>query len=273
MLLLFGGLSLAAVATGAAICAASGVPAALWVRNLVAWLVGALAAVAIARTARPGVLLVVLWAAPLALLATFLNPGQLGVHRWAALGPLSVNVAMLVTPAAVVALAGLASRRRWPWVAALLSLGLLCAQPDASQATALTTAVILIAAMTVREAAVRWSVIGATVALVALAWTRPDPLMPVPEVEDVVGLAFAWSPLAGVAASLLLVATAIAPAISVRSSPATRRTAGGALSLCLVGWAAMPLIGAFPVPFVGIGLSPILGAWLGVGLLAGVLRD
>lgn len=42
-------------------------------------------------------------------------------------------------------------------------------------------------------------------------------------------------------------------ALTPRTPPASRRR-----------W------GAFPTPLVGIGVSPILGAWLGVGLLAGV---
>ena len=33
-----------------------------------------------------------------------------------------------------------------------------------------------------------------------------------------------------------------------------------------------PAVGAFPVPLVGMGPSPILGAWLGVGLLAAAAR-
>jgi hypothetical protein len=35
---------------------------------------------------------------------------------------------------------------------------------------------------------------------------------------------------------------------------------------------AATFVGAFPVPFVGIGVAPILGAWLGAGLLAGLMR-
>ncbi|PZQ59495.1 MAG: hypothetical protein DI570_15790 [Phenylobacterium zucineum] len=29
---------------------------------------------------------------------------------------------------------------------------------------------------------------------------------------------------------------------------------------------------AFPVPLMGAGPSPVMGAWLGVGLLAGIIR-
>ena len=34
----------------------------------------------------------------------------------------------------------------------------------------------------------------------------------------------------------------------------------------------MPMFGAFPVPWVGMGMSPIVGGWLGVGLLAAAMR-
>ena len=54
LLLLFGLLSLAAVVTGAVVCAASGVPAGSWLRNLAAWSVGGLLAGLIAAKAGPG---------------------------------------------------------------------------------------------------------------------------------------------------------------------------------------------------------------------------
>jgi hypothetical protein len=40
------------------------------------------------------------------------------------------------------------------------------------------------------------------------------------------------------------------------------------LSLYFLISAAMPFVGAYPVPLVGIGMSPILGAWLATGVLA-----
>ncbi len=65
---------------------------------------------------------------------------------------------------------------------------------------------------------------------------------------------------------------AAAPLFATRSAPPSPRLAGWALSLCFLLWMTTPLLGAFPVPLVGIGMSPILGTWLGVGLLAALLR-
>ena len=44
------------------------------------------------------------------------------------------------------------------------------------------------------------------------------------------------------------------------------------VAACLLLWAVAPWLGAYPVPLAGIGMSPIVGAWLGVGLLAGLIR-
>lgn len=271
LLLLFGVVSLAAVALGAWICAANGVPTGSWVRNLVAWGLGALAAVGLCAGYRPAMLRLALWAAPVMSAASFLFADQQGVHRWIDLGPIHANAAMLVLPAAVVALVALQPGRWWPWGLALAAQAILVAQPDASQATALGGAVIVAAWTALRARRAQLVVAGIALALGVAAWLRPDPLESVPEVEGIVRLAFAWSPVAGVAAALLPIAVAAVPGYAPRGRLA--RHAGSALGILLVLWAAMPLWGAFPVPFIGIGMSPIIGAWLGIGLLAGLARQ
>lgn len=272
LIVVFAAASLAAVGVGAMVAAASGVPAALWARNLAAWALGGLIAAGFAAAARPRALPFLLWAAPAGLLAALAAPGQQGVRRWVDLGPLHMNAAMLVLPAAVVAMAMPAGPRRWPWIAVFLALALLVAQPDASQATTLAAVVALLAALAAGPPALRAGAILAAGVLAALAWRRPDPLRPVPEVEGIIGLAQDLSPLAAGLAWLALLAVAATPAaLTIRGAPDLRH-AGLALSLCLLLWTLTPLLGAFPVPFVGMGLSPILGAWLGVGVLAGCLR-
>ena len=91
-------------------------------------------------------------------------------------------------------------------------------------------------------------------ALAAASWLRPDPLEAIPEVEGIVGLAYAVSPVLALLAVVVLVATLLAPAYFLTA-------------------AATTLFGAFPMPLLGVGMSPILGFWLGVGLLAATLRQ
>jgi hypothetical protein len=272
LLLLFGALSLAAVSLGAFVCARSGVPAGLWIRNVGAWVAGALAATRIAASAGRRTSQFILCATALALGATLVSTGEEGVHRWIQAGPLRVNVALLLLPAAVVALAALCNRARWSWLPALSALAILVAQPDASQATAFGAAIAIIVIGSANSAMVKGAMVAADVALIAASWLRPDPLQPVPEVEGVIALASSISPALAVLALALLIALAVAPALLVRRSQLDLRLAGMALSTCLAWWVAAPFLGQFPVPLVGIGLSPVIGSWLGVGVLAAMMR-
>lgn len=274
LMAVFGLASLAAVGLGAAVCALSGVSAASWGRNLAAWLVGAVIAAALAAAGRrivsPGAALAVAGLAVAGLAASFFNPAQEGVHRWIDAGPLHVNIAMVVLPSLSVVLAA-AEDRRAIWGAAVAALILLVAQPDASQTTTLAAVLILVAAFRAPSRGVKAALILFAGVAAAAAWMRPDPLQPVAEVEEIVGLAFQISPLIGGLALILLAVFTAAPAVLTRAD-ARLKLAGGALSLCLAAWAVTPLFGAFPVPLVGVGMSPILGAWLGVGLLAAATR-
>ncbi|WP_336969877.1 hypothetical protein [Brevundimonas aurantiaca] len=274
LMAVFGLASLAAVGLGAAVCALSGVSAASWGRNLAAWLVGAVIAAALAAAGRrvvsPGAALTVAGLAVTGLAASFFNPAQEGVHRWIDAGPLHVNIAMVVLPSLSVVLAA-AEDRRAIWGAAVAALILLVAQPDASQTTTLAAVLILVAAFRAPSRGVKAALILFAGVAAAAAWMRPDPLQPVAEVEEIVGLAFQVSPLIGGLALILLAVFAAVPAALTRPD-ARLKLAGAALSLCLAAWAVTPLFGAFPVPLVGVGMSPILGAWLGVGLLAATAR-
>ncbi|MBJ7510998.1 hypothetical protein [Brevundimonas sp.] len=274
LMAVFGLASLAAVGLGAAVCALSGVSAASWGRNLAAWLVGAVIAAALGAAGRrivsPGAALAVAGLAVAGLAASFFNPAQEGVHRWIDAGPLHVNIAMVVLPSLSVVLAA-AEDRRAIWGAAVAALILLVAQPDASQTTTLAAVLILVAAVRAPGRGMKAGLILFAGLAAAAAWMRPDPLQPVAEVEEIVGLAFQVSPLIGSLALILLAVFAAVPATLTRPD-ARLKLAGAALSLCLAAWAVTPLFGAFPVPLVGVGMSPILGAWLGVGLLAATAR-
>ncbi|MGA0605166.1 hypothetical protein ACO2Q0_04120 [Phenylobacterium sp. VNQ135] len=271
LLLVFGGLSLIAVALGAWVCAQHGIAPGVWARNLVAWVIGAAAAVAIGRWAGPRFFGAVLVATTIGIGATLVGAGQLGVHRWIALGPLTINVAMLIAPAAVVAVA-VSGCRLWPWLAALACLALLVWQPDASQATAFGAALVVLSLRTGRGAAVRRGVATLAAAVAAIGWLRPDPLAPVPEVEEILWLAYGVSPAVAAVALAALVASALTPATFGRPREPDVRAAAVALSVYFLLGAVMPFLGAFPTPLVGVGLSPVLGDWLGVGALAAMLR-
>jgi hypothetical protein len=211
------------------------------------------------------VLLVV--AAIIALAATFSFPDQSGVHRWIDLGAVHVNAAGLLLPLAVVAL-GEVILARAVFLAAIAAIAaLLVAQPDASQATAFAVGgSLLLLGRRDLSAAVSLIAILGLAGLALAAWLRPDPLLPVPEVEGIFGLLAGVSLPLAVAAAVALAATSLSPLLR-RSDPESRIPSGAPLAGYFATTAIMPLLGAYPVPLVGLGMSFPVGYCLGVALL------
>jgi cell division protein FtsW (lipid II flippase) len=265
--LLFGLASLAAAVSGCWIADASGVPATVWVRNLGAWIVGASMAFTLARFSSTRLHPLYLVVALVAVSATLLSGDLSGVHRWITLGPIRLNAAEMVLPMAVVVL-GCSNMSR-PYglvVSAVLATGL-AAQPDASQAVAFAGGLIAILLAVDGPVVHRVSVGVGPVAGAVVALMRADPLAPVPEVEGIFGLAMTVSPVAvGVAVATLACAVAT-PLLAgyPRRMPLFASAVGLFAYLALSALA--PLFGVFPVPFVGMAASPIIGAWAGIGLL------
>jgi hypothetical protein len=261
--------SFVAVAAGCLAVAIDDASAGSWPLNLAAWGVGALVALAVSRLASPLFARVVTLAAPVGLLAGLAGPGQAGVHRWVDVGPVHANVAALLLPAFVVALAAPVRDGPWKWLACAACAVLLVLQPDASQATAFAAAVLVVVVRLPAASAVRVGIAVLVSSGTVVAWLRPDPLAPVAEVEGIVGLAYDLSPPIAVAAVVALGGAALAPVIAAtRLERPAARTAALALGAYLVFSALAPLFGAFPVPLVGLGVSPVVGFWMGAGLLA-----
>ena len=267
-LILFAVAAAAAVALGSAGLALSGVAFGSWVRTPVALAVGlilGLGMIAVGRRRSVDVLLVV--ATIIALTATFSFPDQSGVHRWIDLGAVHVNVAGLLLPLAIVAL-GEVVLARPVFLAAIAAIAaLLVAQPDASQATAFAVGgSLLLLGRRDLSAAVSLIAILGLAGLALVAWLRPDPLLPVPEVEGVFGLLAAVSLPLAAAAAVALATTSLSPLLRT-SDPESRMPAGAPLAGYFATTAIMPLLGAYPVPLVGLGMSFPVGYCLGMALL------
>lgn len=260
--------SSAAVAAGALTLALAEVPAVTWIRNPTAWLVGALAGWTIVKL---GTTKRILWAllafAAAALAGTLMMAPVDGVYRWIDLGPLHINAAALLLPPSIVALARI-ERPSVTLVCTFLFGVLLVLQPDASQASAFLTAVAFLILRGDQPLASRLLGVGTCILIIAASWLRPDPVQPVREVEQILAVALSLSPILAAFASLALAWACVAPLMANFRS---RRLDDGAiaLSIYLVIAALAPMIGAFPVPLVGLGMSFPVGYWLGTALLRG----
>lgn len=261
--LLFAAL-LAVAATGGMIAMlASAVPAQRAISNIAALGIGLFIAIAVVRLRMTQATIGWLLAATILLLAaTLATPGIDGVHRWLSLGPVTITIASIGVPVAIVLL----GRAQLPLPVRLAAMAaiwaILVAQPDASQATAFAAGSAI---MLARPGWRSLTVLLALAATVGIAWARPDPLAPVPEVEGIFTLAWTVSPLLALVAALSLAAAAALPAIATRHG--TDKRTGLALFACLAIACLAPALGAFPVPVVGYGMGFPIGFLLAFGLL------
>jgi len=239
---------------------AGGLPPGLWLRNPIAWLVAGVLALFIAQRGWLSG-----WTAPAALAVialSFIGAGQEGVHRWVELGPVQLNAAGLVLPLAI---AGFDRDRGWITAGCFVVIGALLAwQPDISQLVALALAAVVLAAA-------RFGLRGALAALVlfaALVWAclvRPDPLLPVDHVEGIFAMAASQSPVLAIAMAAGLAIATLSPLLlwNIRAL----RWKAAALAVYFSATSLAWLMGAYPVPLAGYGISFVLGWWFGVAAL------
>jgi hypothetical protein len=263
------GCALAATGFGIVYLLAAGAPVRYSVVNAVAFLLGLMALRGIAGAAssigRSASLAVLVLGACLLATALF-GASADGVSRWIWIGPLSVQLSLVVLPLMIVAFA----RRpdavgAFGIAAAALALAL---QPDRAMAGVLALAMAALAAASPGRPSAAPAF--AAVAAFALSLARPDSLPAVPYVDRILFTAFDVHPLAGAAivlGSLLLPVPALA---GWRVDPA-RRGVYLAFAATWLGCVLAAAVGNYPTPVVGYGGSAILGYLLSLSMLpAGV---
>lgn len=257
----FGAGSLLAILLGAAAMALADIPLSIWIRNPVAWFAAAAVGVFIASRGWFGVGAIVVAAIVIGL--SLVSPGQEGVFRWVGAGPIQLNAAALVLPVAIAAFA-----RARAWIAALsfVIIGTVIAhQPDISQLAGFAIAsVILFAFAFGWKGALASLILG--FALLAYCLRQPDPLLPVAHVEGILLLAFNQSPALGITMAAAQGLAVVSPMLLLRSGDL--RWKALALSGYFGATSLAPLLGAYPVPLAGYGLSFVIGWVLGFAALA-----
>lgn len=257
-----------AVILGCAYMAAAGAPPHYLLVNLAALVLGAalwlaLGNPALRRLASGQAML----ALALTLLATALAGASVeGASRWVFLGPLSVQVSLVVVPAIVVLYARNADRIGTAAIAVAASA--LALQPDRAMAAVLgagMAAVVLAKSGRLPALAFAAAVLGFGVAML-----QPDALPAVPFVDEILYTAFEVHPAAGGAVlggCLLLLAPALAGWRSRNEQPAVV-----AFGACWAAVIAAAAFGNYPTPLVGYGGSAVLGYLISAALLPRTLE-
>jgi cell division protein FtsW (lipid II flippase) len=258
--LVFAAASLLVVGLGAAVMAQDGAAPGLWLRNPVAWIVAGALAIFLAQRGW-----LTAWIAPIALAVialSLIGPEQEGVHRWLGLGPVQLNAAALILP---VAIATFSRERAWLAIACFtLTAAILALQPDISQLAAFAPASIILCTARFGWRGAASFVVAA--GAIAFCLTRVDPLDPVPHVEGIFSLAFSQSPGIAIAMAASLAVAALSPLLLWPI--ATARWTALALASYFAATALAFLLGAYPVPLAGYGLSFVVGWWLGFAAIS-----
>ena len=259
-----------AVAMGMAYMLAGGAPSSYLLVNFAALVLGATAWLALGRAtgSRLAAAGPVILALAVALLGTALfGVAADGVRRWVSVGPLGLQVSLILLPIMLVLYA-----RRTDAIGTagmIVAAAALALQPDRAMAGVLAAGLValLIARRSLPVGA------AAAAAVPAFGWTllRPDASPAMPYVDGILYSAFEVHVLAGLAVAIGAFSLTM-PALIGRSETEADRAVLFAFGAC---WAAVVVaagLGNYPTPLVGYGGSAVLGYLLSVALLPGGAR-
>lgn len=254
---------LPAILIGIVGMAGNDVPISISLQNLTAMLIfGLLAIFLIIRNIRCNDKIIISISLIL-LIFTLSGNGLDGVHRWVKLGIISVNIAMIVLPITLVALYGLLTKRKTQYsMFVIVGIAILLAlQPDASQLMGFSIPVIIILfdKKIKINGIIRYVVSLLLVFLLILSWVFVDNLAPVSYVEGILGLISNISPILLVLGLLSLI---LVPLPFILFQPEEFRLLSICIGLYYILIMISTLFGNFPVPFMGYGISPIIGYFI-----------
>lgn len=260
-----------AVGMGMAYMFAAGAPSRYLLVNLAALVLGASAWLALGRLAGsrlagagPAVLAL---AAPLLLTALF-GVAVEGASRWVSVGPLTLQVSLMVVPVMVV----LYARRPDAIGTAgmIVAAAALAAQPDRAMAGVLLAGLLGVAC----ETRNRVTMVAIAAAALAFGWTllTPETLPAIPYVDRVLYAAFDVHALAGFAVVIGAFALVLPASVGMFGG-AGQRSALLAFGGCWLAVVVAAALGNYPTPLVGYGGSAVLGYLLSVALLSNEARE
>ena len=195
------------------------------------------------------------------LILTFVNQGLEGVHRWISIGIVRINVAMIIMPLTLIELWNTFQTKDF-WFGCGVALGIvliLFFQPDASQLAGFAIPVMIMLGRKTKSKIVRFSIYCIFSSFVVFSWIFSDNLPPVSYVENILdmvaGMGVVWLILGVI--SLVILPTPFLSFPPKNAKPVSRYI--GCYYIIVI---FSTLLGNFPVPLMGYGISPIIGYYL-----------
>lgn len=189
---------------------------------------------------------------------TFVNPGMESVHRWVSIGSVKLNIAMIVLPIIIIHLGDMLDTKDLK-LGSIIAFGviiLLLFQPDASQLTGFAIPMMIMVNRKTNNKKISLFVTSAFSLAVILSWIYLDSLPPVSYVERIVNMA---ADMGGLWLILGVLSLAILPMPFLLSPPGNAKLTSRCIGCYYIIIIISTLIGNFPVPLMGYGVSPIIG--------------
>lgn len=253
-----------AIIIGAIAMYTNEIPTVIWVQNVICLIIGGLISYSLLtrnfkekRKNSNGIILI----AVMFLLLTFIDPGMNGVHRWVSIGVIKLNVTFIVVPIIIIGVwEVLRNKDLWLSIVTTIFIAILLAlQPDASQLTAFASSMIILLCSKTNKKDLRVIIVVPLIILIIYSWTHLDSLPPVVYVENILDLlkniGLIWFVLGVVSLVILPIPFIVFPP---ENSKLLSRCLGVYITIILIS----TLLGNFPVPLLGYGISPIIGYFI-----------
>lgn len=187
------------------------------------------------------------------LVLTFFSVGYDHVKRWIFVGPVSIHVSIMLAPILIVGFVEL--KQRFVFLVSFILSAIYFFQPDASQATALFFTVTSIVCLRKDFEMSSKAFVISVLALTTIAtWFKKDPLLPVPQVEQILHLVPVYI-------SILALGILFFPLFLIlyKSSDRQERILVGGQIIYWMTSFIVTEFGYFPVPVIGAGAAGVLG--------------
>lgn len=246
---------------------AMGIPVDVFYPNIVATILGMILVFVLSPVwsdKRPTLVMQLSFMSIALLLLCFFFPGPSEVHRWIVLGPVTLNVSMIVLPIVMFSLQQLLHEKKFFHGIVLLACvaTVLGFQPDAGQTTCFVVASLVLFFRNKMDAKIRVAAILIAIVTAGLAWNRVDLLEPVEYVEDIFTLMESLGPLGYIGMILTSLLLFVPFIFFSMKRIETVRTLSIAFIVYLASAFIITEFGHYPPPVMGAGASPVLGWFL-----------
>ena len=192
---------------------------------------------------------------------TFLGPSMEGVHRWIKLSFITLNISAIVMPISIAALNRLIEEKQFAVsVTGIIVIAfLLYLQPDASQLLAFALPISVSLLKSSVSPMIKGSFSAILFFLTLESWIRLDNLQPVNYTEGVLTMLYERSVILYIIGIAALFWIPVYFLIFCK-----KKNRNICIGITMYYWLMIlsTFIGNFPVPFMGYGISPILGFYI-----------